>query len=336
MNSKSIDLDYVQNFIGERENRRLEFKRSELFMKDFDKTIKTLTKTVSSFANSEGGKIVIGVIEKEFGKTRIADQIDSGVPLSICSPERLQQAIEGNLSPYLPGIKFHPIEVNKDPASYVYVICVPQGNTAYQASDFRYYGRSEYEAKPLPDHEIRLRMFRGKLASAEIRFGEIFQKRSACDLQQAESRLKQNWETFAKFWDIGKPTEQRGIIEYLLGVDLINIGELDIEAYKVNIQGEQRNSVILPTFSRTGFHGEIRQDLGDYMTKQGPTPKFGIIFPEDKNRIGTYSFIVPEDYTIQPGEMLVQWAIYLHDTMPCKGLIDLFEEVKKKQNFEDF
>ena len=50
-----------------------------------------------------------------------------------------------------------------------FIIYVPQGNTAYQASDRRYYSRSEFEAKALPDHEIRLRMFRGRTPSATIR-----------------------------------------------------------------------------------------------------------------------------------------------------------------------
>jgi hypothetical protein len=50
----------------------------------------------------------------------------------------------------------------------VFVIQIPQGSTAYQANDARYYGRSEFEAKPLPDHEVRLRMSRGRVAHCEI------------------------------------------------------------------------------------------------------------------------------------------------------------------------
>ena len=46
---------------------------------------------------------------------------------------------------------------------------IPQGSTAYQANDGRYYGRSEFETKYLPDHEIRLRMSRGRVARAAVR-----------------------------------------------------------------------------------------------------------------------------------------------------------------------
>jgi hypothetical protein len=48
------------------------------------------------------------------------------------------------------------------------VIQIPAGSTAYQANDGRYYGRSEFEAKYLPDHEIRLRMNRGKVARGTV------------------------------------------------------------------------------------------------------------------------------------------------------------------------
>jgi len=50
----------------------------------------------------------------------------------------------------------------------VFIIRIPQGSTAYQANDGRYYGRSEFEAKHLPDHEVRLQMSRGKVAHGTI------------------------------------------------------------------------------------------------------------------------------------------------------------------------
>ena len=47
-----------------------------------------------------------------------------------------------------------------------------QGTTAYQAHDRKYYALSRMpECVALPDHEIRLRMFRGKAASAAVKVG---------------------------------------------------------------------------------------------------------------------------------------------------------------------
>ena len=53
------------------------------------------------------------------------------------------------------------------------VIDVPSGSTAYQASDRRYYGRAEYECIPLQDHEVRLRIMRGRVAAARMEVGKV-------------------------------------------------------------------------------------------------------------------------------------------------------------------
>lgn len=54
------------------------------------------------------------------------------------------------------------------PVKIAIVIGVPRGSTAYQANDRRYYGRSEFEVRALPDHEIRLRMLRPRVAVARV------------------------------------------------------------------------------------------------------------------------------------------------------------------------
>jgi hypothetical protein len=59
-----------------------------------------------------------------------------------------------------------PLSRNAD--KVVFVVRIPQGSTAYQAKNGRYYGRSEFEVKFLPDHEVRMRMSRGKVARAGI------------------------------------------------------------------------------------------------------------------------------------------------------------------------
>src|SRR5262245_17045334 len=70
--------------------------------------------------------------------------------------------------PHLPGIRVRRVVLSSQPGRAVFVVEVPQGSTAYQANDRRYYGRSEHEIKPLPDHEVRLRMSRGKVARGII------------------------------------------------------------------------------------------------------------------------------------------------------------------------
>ena len=164
---KNWDFKKLELLLGEPESIRQEFKSGRLFDDSKkDKWIEDLSKEISSFANTEGGEVFLGIDEDRKAKPKVATIID-GVSIEI-APETLQRTIEGNISPYLPGIRFQRVQLPDMPSRVVYVIQVPQGNTAYQAKDGRYYGRSEFEAKFLPDHEVRLRMNRGKQACAEI------------------------------------------------------------------------------------------------------------------------------------------------------------------------
>jgi hypothetical protein len=62
----------------------------------------------------------------------------------------------------------HRVAVSNPSDRVVYIIRVPQGNTVYQASDGRYYGRSEFGNNYLRDNDVRLRMNRGKVARASM------------------------------------------------------------------------------------------------------------------------------------------------------------------------
>jgi predicted HTH transcriptional regulator len=130
------------------------------------KWVANISSEVSALANTEGGELFLGIDEDRKTKPRVANRLD-GVPAKL-GPERLQQLIEGNVSPYLPGIRVHRVLLSSEPGRAVFVIQIPAGSTAYQANDGRYYGRSEFEAKYLPDHEIRLRMNRGKVARGTV------------------------------------------------------------------------------------------------------------------------------------------------------------------------
>jgi hypothetical protein len=153
--------------IGQSESIRREFKSGRLFDGNQEsKWVEQLSKEVSAFANTEGGELFLGIDEDKKSKPRVATSID-GVPSGI-APERLQQLIEGNVSPYLPGIRVNRVPLSSNPERIVFIIKIPQGSTAYQANDGRYYGRSEFEAKYLPDHEVRLRMSRGRVARGTV------------------------------------------------------------------------------------------------------------------------------------------------------------------------
>jgi hypothetical protein len=156
--------DILGEYLGREESIRMEFKSGRLMEQPAEKVAETLSKEVSGFANTEGGLLFLGLAEEK----GIATQLD-GVPAELWSPHRLQQIIESNISPSLARIRIHcvPLSVASG-ARVVFVIEVPKGRTAHQAKDYRYYGRSEFESKPLRDFDVRLRMERGKAPDAEI------------------------------------------------------------------------------------------------------------------------------------------------------------------------
>lgn len=131
---------------GENESKHLELKASAaLFEKKGNKLREELSKDVSSFANSAGGKIIYGVAEKPLR----LDPLDR----ERFSAERLEQLINNNIAPRIPDIRIHPIPIEGE--KILYVVEIPQGKTAHQAADLRYYRRYERTIQAMEDHEIR-------------------------------------------------------------------------------------------------------------------------------------------------------------------------------------
>lgn len=165
----------LQRFIGQYESIRLDFKDSRLLEQPKARIVKQLVEDASAFANTEGGVIVIGMREGKHGKKSVAIGIDDGVDPAKVSPEWLEQLISSNISPPIPGLTVRPIRLSGPKAGRVaFVVTVPKGTTAYQAThSFTYYGRSEFAATPLLDNVIRLLMTRRQVAHAIVEVAEV-------------------------------------------------------------------------------------------------------------------------------------------------------------------
>jgi hypothetical protein len=160
----------LQRYIGQSESIRLEFKSSGLLNQDRAQMVKQLTEEVSAFANTEGGVMIIGMKEGKHGKRNIAVEIDEGTDPAHMPPDRLEALIASNISPPVPGLVVRQIELQGPKAGRLaFVVIVPKGSTAYQATTmFKYYGRSEFAAVALQDNYIRLLMTRGRVPHAVI------------------------------------------------------------------------------------------------------------------------------------------------------------------------
>lgn len=115
----------IQRLVDEQvhEQLTLEYK-GEIPHPKNDEEIRKFAKDIAAMANSAGGIILYGVHELKKGERgRLQGPPDPAKPLGIRSAdkaecERLQQLANSNISPNVPGLTFHPIEISDD----VYVI----------------------------------------------------------------------------------------------------------------------------------------------------------------------------------------------------------------------
>ncbi len=111
-----------------------------------------LSKDVSALANSAGGTIVYGLMEKN----HVAYGIDAGYDPSEISREWIEQIVNSNIRPRIPGVRVKTVQLHGTKAGRVaYIVWSPQGTTAHQASDKLYYRRHGTECLPMEDYEIR-------------------------------------------------------------------------------------------------------------------------------------------------------------------------------------
>lgn len=316
----------LEKLIGKIEALRLDFKQSKIFNEPRNKIIENLTREVSAFANTEGGTLVIGIAERKNGKVKVADSIDEGVDIQNHNPEWLQQIIESNVSPYIAGIRVRPIFLDSIKRQCAYVITVPQGTTAYQAFDKKYYGRSEYESKALPDHEIRLRMFRGKYPNAVI------------DIENCKTQIYQKSEPRD---GRNKPSPPTIIIEPNMDLKyessfhvlLKNIGEINIEEFKVQIKYDFSEDIYLKlnTLDETFKDGKIPRISKIQMRYSDSqiNPQQVNVYPDDIHLIENKVFYMSDKYFSDDSSLMLKWKLYLKDAQPLQGEINLVQKFRE-------
>ena len=129
------------------ENIHLDYKASASLEKN-DKKKDEIAKDVSAFANSDGGVIIYGIVEKD----NLPVKIDEGVENK---REWLEQIINSRISPTIDGVNILPIPV--DGNKCVYVVEVPKSYRAphQHANEKKYYKRFNFMSQPMEDYEIK-------------------------------------------------------------------------------------------------------------------------------------------------------------------------------------
>jgi hypothetical protein len=166
-----ISKHYLEQLITDQieESTSLEYKAAAALGRSAGLK-KEITKDVSAFANARGGLLIYGLREyDEPTKRHLPERFDP-IDQRHFSREWFDQ-ITSLIQPRIDGLTIRPIHVGPSPNDYCYVIEIPQGGTAHQATDLRYYKRRNFESVPMEDYEIRDVMNRRKhpTISASIR-----------------------------------------------------------------------------------------------------------------------------------------------------------------------
>ena len=329
----------LEQLIGQTESLRLDFKESRLLDQPREQVVNNLSREVSAFANTEGGTIVLGIIESGEDGPRVADRLDDGVDVGTWRPERLQQIVESNISPHLTGLRIKPIPRDESKTRYYFVIFVAPGTTAYQASDRRYYGRSEYESKALPDHEVRLRMFRGRAANAivqaQLRGHEIIE---LTDPKDEKVTRKLGWYAEAHKEEINQATVEMPLCieRYLFDLTIQNIGEMNITEFKVVLRFSPPDFVHQAEDSwafRDGWPDPrhrfwIPSGMGGPGNE--PRPMTLNIYPQDVFNLSSVLLFFRSPQNLTESHVVLDWTLFLSNTVPIYGRINLASEFKGK------
>ena len=288
-------LSLIQNGVEERTD--LEYKRGDaLTIRDKAKT--EISKDISALANGAGGIIVYGIVEKDHAPRQL-----DGVDPSQITKEWVEQVINGRVRPRLGGLNINPVALTiSAPGKVTYVVSVPQGQTAHQAGDKRYYKRFNYESVPMEDYEIRDIMNRVKHPLIIPSFSRRF-------------------------------IDRKGTVhEYVLNIMLANTGPVRARDFKLVITVPQIVSKAIKGFGKQRVV-EIRSGLFGNTWFENPLAVSGsVIFPEDEwevinGRDRDFVVIIDTSY-IDRNEMrepILFWKTYADDMPPQSGQVKLGE-----------
>jgi hypothetical protein len=168
--SKIWNYTEIQSLIKDeiQESLTLEYKAADSLGKSDGKK-KEITKDISAMANSAGGTIIYGIAEYQDPARQHLPEKISPVDQTEFSKEWLEQIIN-TIRPRIDGIVITPISLTSSPKDVVYVVEIPQSNTAHQATDWRYYKRFNFLSVPMEDYEVRDIMSRQQYPIIELEF----------------------------------------------------------------------------------------------------------------------------------------------------------------------
>lgn len=192
----------------------------------------------------------------------------------------------------------------------------------------KYYGRSEFEKKPLPDNEVRLRMMRGRLAQASL----ILDKATYCTAAIQNKAIQKEKEIDLENLNMRFRKELKPEINFdkcKLQCAVMNISDVSIPDFVVEIKVES------PFYSESNERQRFRfaQPTLTYKgSGKDTTIVSSVIFPQDKVAFPAkiFEFHIPVGSDLAAVDSILSWTIFLENSPPSKGLIDIGKVFRKE------
>lgn len=273
------------------ESTTLDYKAADALAKNKKDEI---TKDVSAMANTEGGLIIYGLKEHPH-KKHVLEKLDP-VDRRMFSKEWLDQVIN-NIRPHIDGLTIYPVPLSSGTYHVVYVVDVPKGETAYQATSLRYYRRRNFESVAIEDYELRELMNRASSPKVSVSF----------DCRRS----------------VSSGTEQR----YILLPKVKNEGRRVISDFKLTITLPRILSSNPLALVHRNPNINISFDTnGDYFIDYHST---GVLFPDEDRSIGEeiqWEYVINEAVHMaamreeEKGlDLVLSWTLYADDMEPKHG-----------------
>ncbi|MGI8642364.1 MAG: AlbA family DNA-binding domain-containing protein [Pyrinomonadaceae bacterium] len=285
----------IQNFItGEiEESLTLEYKSAEaLDRSDFKK--KEITKDVSAMANAAGGLLIYGISEFSNLNERHLPEKITPVDRTKFPREWVEQIIQA-IRPRIDGIVIHSVSLSSGENDVVYIVEIPQSNTAHQASDHRYYKRFNFQAVPMEDYEVRDVMFREQTPDIVLNF--------LIEITSLENRTFYNLIIQAR--NVGSAFAQ--YVACLLDIPVAILHDIK---NKINIKDGGR-------FYRHRLFN-LNQEFGD--------ENFKASFPLLRNMAMSWKIPLKEDFAeFDRNALEIKWIVYADNALPKEGKVNFSE-----------
>ncbi len=285
----------LRNFItGEiEESLTLEYKSAEaLDRSDYKK--KEITKDVSAMANAAGGLLIYGISEfSETDKRHLPEKI---VPVNRTNfPREWVEQIINAIRPRIDGIVIHSVNLSSGENDVVYIVEIPQSNTAHQASDHRYYKRFNFQSVPMEDYEVRDVMFREQTPDIMLNF--------LIEMTTYENQTFYNLIIQAR--NVGSSFAQ--YVACLLDVPVTILREIKS---KINVKDGGKY------YRHRLFN--LNQEFGD--------ENFKASFPLLRNMSMSWKIPLKEDFAeFDKNTLELKWTVYADNALPKEGKINCGE-----------